>query len=66
VRVVRHRATWAWRGHAQRIAAARCEYIAHLPESSGRPQALLAFLPWLHRDYAVSTYVTPPSANSVA
>jgi phosphoglycolate phosphatase-like HAD superfamily hydrolase len=66
VRVVRHARNLGM-GAAMRsgYAAARCEYIAHLPaDRQVRPQSLLAFLPWATPETtAVSTYVTPPSGE---
>jgi hypothetical protein len=66
VRVVRHARNLGM-GAAMRsgYAAARCEYIAHLPaDRQVRPQALLAFLPWATPETtAVSTYVAPPSGE---
>jgi len=66
VRVVRHAHNLGM-GAAMRsgYAAARCEYIAHLPaDRQVRPQSLLAFLPRVAPDTtAVSTYVAPPSGE---
>jgi Glycosyltransferases involved in cell wall biogenesis len=66
VRVVRHAHNLGM-GAAMRsgYAAARCEYIAHLPaDRQVRPQALLAFLPWATPETtAVSIYVAPPSGE---
>jgi phosphoglycolate phosphatase-like HAD superfamily hydrolase len=66
VRVVRHAHNLGM-GAAMRsgYAAARCEYIAHLPaDRQVRPQSLLAFLPRVTPDTtAVSTYVAPPSGE---
>jgi hypothetical protein len=46
-------------------AAARCDYIVHLPaDRQVRPQSLLAFLPKISRETTVvSTYVVPPSGQ---
>ena len=66
VRVVRHARNLGM-GAAMRsgYAAARCEYIAHLPaDRQVRPQSLLALLPWATPETtAVSSYVTPPSGE---
>jgi phosphoglycolate phosphatase-like HAD superfamily hydrolase len=66
LRVVRHAHNLGM-GAAMRsgYAVARCEYIAHLPaDRQVRPQALLAFLPWVTPDTtAVSTYLAPPSGE---
>jgi phosphoglycolate phosphatase-like HAD superfamily hydrolase len=66
VRVVRHDRNLGM-GAAMRsgYAAARCDYIAHLPaDRQVRPQSLLAFLPHVRPETTVvSTYVTPPSGQ---
>ncbi len=66
VRVVRHARNLGM-GAAMRsgYAAARCDYVAHLPaDRQVRPQSLLAFLPWVAPETtAVSTYVAPPSGE---
>jgi phosphoglycolate phosphatase-like HAD superfamily hydrolase len=66
VRVVRHACNQGM-GAAMRdgYAAARCDYIAHLPaDRQVRPQSLLAFLPQISPETTVvSTYVVPPSGE---
>jgi len=66
VHVIRHQRNLGM-GAAMRsgYAAARCDYIAHLPaDRQVRPQSLLAFLPLVRpTTTVVSTYVTPPSGQ---